>query len=46
MVCPKEAIKGWGFPVVEQDKCIECYTCWEYCPTGAIEIVKEEKSSE
>ena len=23
-------------PVVDQDKCIDCYTCWIYCPDNSI----------
>ena len=36
-VCPKKAIT-WesGRSIIDQEKCIGCDTCQQYCPTGAI----------
>lgn len=38
-VCPVDAISqdGYGLPIIDQDKCIECMKCTGYCPMGAIE---------
>jgi len=41
MVCPEEAITGWGFPKVDQEKCTDCGRCLDYCPTDALEIIEE-----
>ncbi len=29
-------------PIIDQDKCISCYTCWIYCPDNSI-IFKDDK---
>ncbi len=29
-------------PVIDKDKCIDCLTCWIFCPDDSI-IVKDEK---
>ncbi len=31
-------------PVVDQDKCIDCYTCWIYCPDNSI-VFRDDKMS-
>ena len=28
-------------PVVNYDKCINCYLCWMYCPEGCIDIIDD-----
>jgi 2-oxoacid:acceptor oxidoreductase delta subunit (pyruvate/2-ketoisovalerate family) len=28
-------------PVINQDKCIKCYQCWQACPDAAIRIDRE-----
>lgn len=34
-------------PVINQDKCVRCRTCWYYCPDGAIvELDKEYVTSD
>ena len=39
LVCDVEAIEGWaGPPNIDEDKCIECYECVDYCPTEALEV--------
>ena len=30
--------------VVDQDKCIDCYTCWIYCPDNSI-VFRDDKMS-
>ncbi|MCX7986546.1 MAG: 4Fe-4S binding protein [Bacteroidales bacterium] len=37
-ICPVGAISqnGYGLPVIDEAKCIECGKCIRYCPTGAI----------
>lgn len=37
--CPVEAIKQTRFdlPTVDQEKCIQCKKCVEFCPMGAIQ---------
>lgn len=37
-VCPVDAIsqKGYDAPVIDEEKCIDCGKCNNYCPTGAI----------
>ena len=37
-ICPSGAIDqdGYGLPVIDKSKCIECGKCTRYCPTGAI----------
>lgn len=39
-VCPVGALEQNGFdaPVVNEDKCIKCNKCVQYCPMGAILI--------
>jgi ferredoxin len=36
-VCPVEAVvqEGVGAPEVDEESCIECGACTEYCPYGA-----------
>jgi ferredoxin len=38
-VCPVDAIsqEGHGLPKVDQDACIDCMACADYCPMGAFE---------
>ena len=37
-VCPVQAIsqKGYGLPVINQEKCIKCGKCIKYCGMGAV----------
>jgi Fe-S-cluster-containing hydrogenase component 2 len=37
-VCPVEAItqNGYGLPVIDEEKCIECGKCTRFCPKGAV----------
>lgn len=37
-VCPVNAIsqEGYGLPIVDQEKCIECMKCVRFCPMRAI----------
>ncbi len=39
--CPVSAITqtGFGAPVIDQGKCIECGLCAELCPHGAVEAL-------
>lgn len=39
-VCPVGAIiqKGYGAPVIDEQKCIKCKKCLYVCPTGAIQM--------
>ena len=43
MICPVDAMTqaGQSAPVVDNDKCIDCGKCVRYCPTGALQLVKE-----
>jgi ferredoxin len=36
-VCPVEAIsqKGFGLPIIDEEKCINCGECINFCPMGA-----------
>ena len=38
-VCPVGAItqNGYDAPVIDEEKCINCEECVNYCPMGAIE---------
>jgi len=38
-VCPVKAIsqKGFGLPVVDAEKCIDCNKCVRFCPMGALQ---------
>lgn len=38
-VCPVGALKQEGFkaPTVDEDLCIDCGNCVDYCPMGAFE---------
>lgn len=40
-VCPVDALtqEGNKAPVVDKDKCIECYKCTDYCPMGALQKI-------
>lgn len=42
-VCPTEAItqEGVGLPQIDQDKCIQCRKCINYCPMDAFEMVED-----
>ena len=43
--CPKNAISFVkGKAVIDQDKCIDCYTCWIYCPDNSI-VFRDDKMS-
>lgn len=37
-MCPVGAISqnGFGLPVIDENKCIECGKCVRMCPTGAV----------
>lgn len=37
-VCPVGAISqdGYGLPVIDEEKCIECMKCTKFCPMGAV----------
>lgn len=37
-VCPTGAItqQGYGLPVIDESKCIECGKCKRYCGMGAV----------
>ncbi len=37
-ICPVHAIsqKGFGLPVIDQDVCINCGKCVQFCPMRAI----------
>ncbi|HPS56643.1 MAG TPA: 4Fe-4S binding protein [Spirochaetota bacterium] len=37
-VCPVDAIsqKGHGLPVIDENKCINCGACADFCPMKAI----------
>lgn len=39
-VCPEGALsqKGFGAPTVDENKCLECGICADYCPMGALEL--------
>ena len=39
----KDLVVG-GRIVVDQDKCIDCYTCWIYCPDNSI-VFRDDKMS-
>jgi ferredoxin len=36
--CPVDAIsqKGYGLPVIDEEKCIHCGKCAKICPMGAV----------
>ncbi|QHA00968.1 4Fe-4S binding protein [Dehalobacter restrictus] len=40
-VCPVNALmqKGYQAPVVNQERCIQCNKCVNYCPMEAIERI-------
>ena len=40
IVCPREALKGWGFPKVDEEACDDCGVCVDYCPTNSLEVEK------
>jgi len=37
-VCPVGAItqNGYGLPIIDEEKCIDCRKCGRYCPMNAI----------
>jgi ferredoxin len=37
-VCPVGAISqdGFGLPIIDEAKCVECGKCTRYCPMGAV----------
>ena len=35
--CPVGAITVNGYPVIDQEKCISCFACAEFCPQEAIQ---------
>jgi Fe-S-cluster-containing hydrogenase component 2 len=43
-VCPVGALsqKGFGLPVVDEEKCTDCAQCTMYCPMGAL-IMKDDR---
>jgi len=36
--CPAGAISFDDYPVIDQNKCISCYCCVEFCPEGALNV--------
>ncbi len=44
-ICPTGAIqqKGFGLPVIIEEKCTGCMRCTKFCPLGAIR--KKEKTA-
>lgn len=36
---------GWRTfkPIIDKEKCIACWRCWDFCPDGAI-LKKDEKA--
>jgi Fe-S-cluster-containing hydrogenase component 2 len=38
-VCPVGAISqdGYGLPIIDEEKCLECGKCTRYCPMGAVQ---------
>lgn len=42
-VCPVEAItqQGYGLPVIDAEKCVECGKCVKSCGMGAVHKEKE-----
>ena len=42
MVCPVDALSqiGESAPSVNNDKCIDCGKCVQYCPIGALQLEK------
>ena len=50
-VCPKKALydsgrineKGYKIIAVDEEKCIQCGSCYRMCPDGAIEIYRLEE---
>lgn len=39
-VCPAGAIsqKGYGLPVIDAAKCIDCGNCVQFCPKAALQL--------
>ncbi len=39
-VCPVNAIsqQGYGLPVIDEEKCIECGKCIRFCPMSAVDM--------
>ncbi len=37
-VCPTGALKqtGYAAPVVDEEKCVKCGSCVDFCPRGAL----------
>lgn len=35
--CPVGAIQVNGYPMIDEDKCISCFACADFCPTEAIQ---------
>jgi len=38
-VCPVGAIsqEGYGLPIIDEEKCLECGKCASFCPMHAVE---------
>ncbi|MFC1822731.1 DUF362 domain-containing protein [Thermodesulfobacteriota bacterium] len=36
--CPAEAITFDPYPIIDEEKCISCYCCVEFCPEGALSV--------
>lgn len=32
-------------PIIDQEKCTQCYICWKFCPDAAIVIIEDEEGS-
>ncbi len=42
-VCPKQAITQKDFfslPQIDEERCVSCGKCIQYCPMGAFEMTK------
>lgn len=46
-ICPKEAIlmvddeEGFKYPIVDVNKCIQCYMCLNVCPIKTDKIIQK-----
>jgi len=39
-------VRLWGYPVVNEERCIGCGMCSTFCPTGALNIIQSDASDE
>ncbi|MFC1825242.1 DUF362 domain-containing protein [Thermodesulfobacteriota bacterium] len=44
--CPAEAITFDPYPLIDEQKCISCYCCVEFCPEGALSVEYDKELSE